>query len=276
MSTVSICYEVAGGSHYNIAAMPTGPIVVVWTAGLGILGFALLAVILWTIAPTPRSPTKNEGYYVDAATGSRAPFPSLSDDLHDEKPSISLSVVIPAYNEIERLPKMLEETFEYLDQRVDRDRRFAYEIIVVDDGSSDGTSSVALEIGRNRAKAMKSPELAKKELRVLTLEKNRGKGGAVTQVDINLAMAYFAISLPLNHICLTWQGMMVSRGEKLLFADADGATKFSDIEKLEKEMDRVAAGPLGVAIGSRAHMVNTDAVVKVLLPVLRPRGQETG
>jgi hypothetical protein len=58
--------------------------------------------------------------------------------------------------------------------------------------------------------------------------------------------------------------MLVSRGKKLLFVDADGATLFSDIEKLEK----VLPGS-GIAIGSRAHMVHSDAVVKVSSPLSR-------
>lgn len=48
------------------------------------------------------------------------------------------------------------------------------------------------------------------KVRVLTLEKNRGKGGAVRM------------------------GVMKSRGNMILFADADGATRFSDFERLEK------------------------------------------
>lgn len=52
--------------------------------------------------------------------------------------------------------------------------------------------------------------------------------------------------------------MIVARGKKLLFVDADGATLFSDLTKLD-----AALAKDGVAIGSRAHMVHSDAVVKV-------------
>ena len=75
--------------------------------------------------------------------------------------------------------------------------------------------------------------------RVMTFEKNRGKGGAVTQ------------------------GILASRGHKILFVDADGASKFSDLNKLEKEL--VKLGNFGISIGSRAHMVKSNAVVKVHL-----------
>lgn len=63
--------------------------------------------------------------------------------------------------------------------------------------------------------------------------------------------------------------MLVSRGDKLLFADADGATKFSDLDQLEARLNTVARGGLGVAVGSRAHMVQTEAVVKVTFAKLR-------
>jgi dolichyl-phosphate beta-glucosyltransferase len=46
----------------------------------------------------------------------------------------------------------------------------------------------------------------------------------------------------------------------ILFVDADGASKFSDFGKLEKALQ---GKELAVAIGSRAHMVKTEAVVKV-------------
>jgi dolichyl-phosphate beta-glucosyltransferase len=51
----------------------------------------------------------------------------------------------------------------------------------------------------------------------------------------------------------------------VLFVDADGATKFGDVEKLELGLKSVEMNGFGIAVGSRAHMVKTDAVVKVLL-----------
>lgn len=57
----------------------------------------------------------------------------------------------------------------------------------------------------------------------------------------------------------------MTRGETLLFVDADGATRFSDLELLEEQLAKKAAATSGlaVAIGSRAHMVKTEAVVQV-------------
>ncbi|CAN4096002.1 unnamed protein product [Withania somnifera] len=56
-----------------------------------------------------------------------------------------ISLVIPAYNEEHRLPGALDETFNYLQQRAANDSSFTYEVIIVDDGSADGTKRVAFE-----------------------------------------------------------------------------------------------------------------------------------
>ncbi|XP_023218680.1 dolichyl-phosphate beta-glucosyltransferase-like [Centruroides sculpturatus] len=159
-----------------------------------------------------------EKYYVDPSEpNEKYRFPDLNDP-----PTLELSVVVPAYNEEKRLIPMLEECLGYLEKRNKQNSNFTYEVIIVDDGSKDKTSNVALEYAR---------KCGINKLRVLTLTKNRGKGGAVRL------------------------GMMSTRGKFLLFADADGATKFNDIEKLEESMkdfgdktDKI------IAIGSRAHL----------------------
>lgn len=139
--------------------------------------------------------------------------------------TVDLTVVIPAYNEQQRLPKMLDETLGFLEQRHKNKSKchklytsspFTYEVIVVDDGSKDETSSCAQ--GRNKVK-------------VITLEKNRGKGGAVRE------------------------GVLAARGDYIIFADADGASKFSDIVKLEDFIYNSRGKTSHIlAIGSRAHM----------------------
>lgn len=59
---------------------------------------------------------------------------------------------------------------------------------------------------------------------------------------------------------------MASRGELILFADADGATRFSDLDILINRLKEIESEDgLGMAIGSRAHMVKSDSVVKVCL-----------
>jgi dolichyl-phosphate beta-glucosyltransferase len=103
------------------------------------------------------------------------------------------SVVIPAYNEAERLPAYLREVVSYFDGRGE-----PYEVIVVDDGSADETAARVLE-----ARA------AHPEVTLLRLPENRGKGFAVRA------------------------GMLAARGELRLMADADGATPIAEVKRLE-------------------------------------------
>ncbi len=57
---------------------------------------------------------------------------------------------------------------------------------------------------------------------------------------------------------------MHSRGRSILFADADGATRFSDLDLLLRAIDNVQdQDEQGMVVGSRAHLVKSDAVVKV-------------
>lgn len=117
---------------------------------------------------------------------------------------------------------MLDECMEYLEARQKTNPGFTYEVIIVDDGSKDHTSSVALRYGLT---------YGSDKVRVLTLVKNRGKGGAVRL------------------------GMLSARGKRLLFADADGATKFADLDKLEEVADSLLQQNTGaVVVGSRAHL----------------------
>uniref|UniRef100_A0A3Q3WMX0 Dolichyl-phosphate beta-glucosyltransferase n=1 Tax=Mola mola TaxID=94237 RepID=A0A3Q3WMX0_MOLML len=160
---------------------------------------------------------EKEKYFL-TSTGENEPAPSLHDPYSRE-----LSVVIPAYNEELRMPVMLDEAMKYLENRQKLNPSFTYEVIVVNDGSKDKTTEVALQYTR---------EYGPDKVRVMTLVKNRGKGGAVRM------------------------GTMISRGRLILMADADGATKFSDIEKVEAGLHKVHPKPDNMAIscGSRAHL----------------------
>ena len=123
-----------------------------------------------------------------------------------------------------------------------------WEILVVSDGSTDDTVDVALRLAAVAA-SRSNPELLPHggPVRVISLDHNRGKGGAVTH------------------------GMRHVRGQYVLFADADGASTFSDLSKL-MDACRAVADPRGraLAIGSRAHLVGSEAVVKVSSAVTPP------
>ena len=58
-----------------------------------------------------------------------------------------------------------------------------------------------------------------------------------------LSTIYVCIYLSDKHNFMTmtafFQGMFSARGNQLLFADADGATKFADLEKLETELEKI-------------------------------------
>ena len=107
-----------------------------------------------------------------------------------------LSVIIPAYNEENRLPATLKEIGSYLDQG-----KTDYEIIVVDDGSKDKTTLKVKEIKNNNGR-----------VQLLQNEKNRGKGFSVRK------------------------GILAAQGEYILFYDADGSTPISELEKLLEKL----------------------------------------
>ncbi|HEY6538555.1 MAG TPA: dolichyl-phosphate beta-glucosyltransferase [Candidatus Dormibacteraeota bacterium] len=121
---------------------------------------------------------------------------------------VELSVVLPAYNEARRLPPSLELIRRHLDQ----DGR-PYQVLVVDDGSRDGTR-----------RAVELAQANWPELDLLVFEENLGKGAAVRA------------------------GMLRVSGRLRLFSDADLSTPISEAAKLEQA---ILAGA-GVAIGSRA------------------------
>jgi len=150
----------------------------------------------------------------------------------DDPSEVDLSVIVPAYNEELRLPTMLDECLEFLNKR-----KSSFEVIIVDDGSKDKTTETALKYVEKHGCD---------KVRVLKLAKNRGKGGAVRM------------------------GMLRARGETLLFADADGATTFSDLVKLEKLLEEVSKNDEGLVCGSRAHLeedsvANRTAIRTILM-----------
>ncbi len=120
----------------------------------------------------------------------------------------SITIVIPAFNEERRLPLTLNAVLAYADAR-----RFDFcEVIVVDDGSSDGTAALVENWADARLRLLRNPG-------------NRGKGYAVRH------------------------GMLEARGEWVLFSDADLSTPIEELSKLTDAAQRHSAR---IAIGSRA------------------------
>lgn len=188
--------------------------------GLIAWSFLLLYIFLWLT--TERKPNvgraESEKFYLDPATSEKHLFPSVNDD-----PTVYMSLVVPAYKEEERLPKMMDETMEYLEKRQKQQPSFTYEVIIVNDGSTDRTSEEALKY---------VTKYGADKVRLLEFTKNRGKGGAIRI------------------------GCLSARGERILMVDADGATEITDIENLEKAMDGIAKdySVPAVVVGSRAHL----------------------
>lgn len=118
-----------------------------------------------------------------------------------------LTIVIPAYDEEKRLGATLKRMLAYFDTQ-----DYSFEILVVDDGSSDATLDLVEQIADLR-----------KEVTLLSYQPNRGKGHAVRY------------------------GMLRAKGERLLFSDADLATPIEEVEKLLPKLDE----GYDIAIGSR-------------------------
>lgn len=72
------------------------------------------------------------------------------------------------------VPVMLEECLDYLEKKLKSNPEYTYEVLIVDDGSTDKTTEVGLGY---------SQKYGCDKVRVLTLTKNRGKGGAVRLVS---------------------------------------------------------------------------------------------
>jgi len=119
----------------------------------------------------------------------------------------TLSLVVPAFNEAVRIGNSLRKIDEFM-----RNSSLSYEVIVVDDGSTDETPAIVQQSKLKDLKFIQNPG-------------NRGKGYAVRQ------------------------GVLAARGEYVLFTDADLS---APIEELPKLLDIALTENVDVVIGSRA------------------------
>ncbi len=131
----------------------------------------------------------------------------MTDENSQQTHTPELSIVIPAYNEARRIGRALAAVREYAGQAASR-----WELIVVDDGSRDGTAEIV--------RGFEAPPLS---VRLLINRTNRGKGHSVRQ------------------------GMLAARGDVLLMCDADLSTPIEEVNKLRPWLDR----GYDVVIGSR-------------------------
>ena len=106
-----------------------------------------------------------------------------------------LSVVIPAFNEARRIVPSLERILAYLS-----DRGTSHEVLVADDGSTDGTAAAVEAFSGCRVRVVRTPD-------------NQGKGAA------------------------TRRGVLASCGRRVLLTDADLSTPITDLATLEARLD---------------------------------------
>lgn len=136
-----------------------------------------------------------------------------------------LSVVIPAYNEGERIKLTLLDVGRFLSKQL-----YEYEILVVNDGSSDNTADVVISL-----------EGQIKNLHLIDNKENKGKGGVVRQ------------------------GMLTATGDVRVFMDADNSTKIDEIAKFLPFFDQGN----DLVVGSRripgAHVPKDQGVIREFL-----------
>lgn len=136
-----------------------------------------------------------------------------------------LSVVIPCYNEQDRLPATVESVKRYLDSRGED-----YELIFADDGSVDGTQKVITAAMDGAA-----------NVRMVRLPQNRGKGRALAE------------------------GVKLTRGERVLLTDADMSTPIEELPKLEARLDAGAGVAIASRALKQSQVVISQPVYRVLM-----------
>ena len=137
---------------------------------------------------------------------------------------LDLSIIIPCYNETEKLPKSLTKVATYMAHNFPQKN---YEIIVVNDGSTKTTDSEFKTYGKESFANGKNKEYPNlKGLRLISYSLNRGKGYAVKR------------------------GISESTGKTVLFMDCDLSVDLKAIEDVFKYRETFG---YDVIIGSRRN-----------------------
>ena len=115
-----------------------------------------------------------------------------------DKKQLNISIIIPVYNEEKRITIFLEKMLAYLN-----DKSFSYEMVIVDDGSTDDTISTIESFLQEKLPG---------KYTILNFPSNRGKGAAIKL------------------------GMLKAQGDYLFFLDADGSTPIEEIDNFAKHL----------------------------------------
>lgn len=132
---------------------------------------------------------------------------------------LKLSVVIPVYNEEKRAPAFLKRLIEYLSTNFD-----SFEVIVVNDGSTDATLNLVEDIAKG-----------KEYIKIISYPKNRGKGIAIRQ------------------------GVLSAVGEKIIFMDGDGAFLPENLPRFIEALD-----DCGLVLGKKRHSKLSRRILSVI------------
>lgn len=135
--------------------------------------------------------------------------------------NIFLSVILPSYDEMANLQKgVLDKVIHFLDKK-----KFGYEVIVVDDGSKDGSAEFVMEFIKEN-----------KQVKLIQ-NMHSGKAGAVTS------------------------GMLAAKGKYVLFADMDQATPIEEVDKLLPFFDQ----KYDIIIGSRSTTRKGSPMIRQII-----------
>lgn len=138
---------------------------------------------------------------------------------------MDLSVVIPAYNEANRLTPTLDSVASFLAQA-----GLEWEILVVDDGSHDNTAQLVLHRQQSQPR-----------IRLLQNERNLGKGAAVRK------------------------GILAAAGDQVLFSDADLSTPISELPRLRSALQSGASVAIGSRALHVPEVQKKDAWYRALM-----------